>query len=600
MRFLLLIIVLIFSGCIKQTSLFPSDINREKPIPAEWEEQEQVILKDSTTIYSHEGDLIHERVLWNYYPGKRRMPSSRFLTGYSSVSEKPLSIECTAFYPNGKQWTLMPGSAQTYSYQNEETRTIVGGNSKMYSFEIPDFKAGTIVRYKIIRTYKYAEFADAEYFRSSAPTLEKVITIDTNSITPVFNNSEKLKVSQSSLGSNKIYRADTLDAILSGSILRHPEEWFAAVHLTTNSSAAGWNSIGSFYLDLIKDSVVINEPKQVLSKSESLAIIEHTFHDVTSSIRYMLYLDSVSAIVPWKTTSVEAQGVGDCKGMSNLLSYRLREKSIPAGMALVQTEGFQSPANAPSMSNFDHVVVWCVVEDDTLFLDPTNTQSSWYNSAWSLIDRNALIMAPGNSSYRVITPDERFKNDITTESKIMVISKDSIIQKGSVKLSGLSATGLFSLHQEVNYHKDELFNNWFENNFAFTPDSARIEHISFDSVHIQYEQNITSQYAAIDKGGIRLKIPSTFRGRSGYTTYEPEGYYAFIQMNQNDSWELPGNFIDFDPTTIEDKVVTAKTSKQKNIVHRQFKLKQNHAVPYDMMRGYFTAKKKLNKMIIWK
>ena len=153
--------------------------------------------------------------------------------------------------------------------------------------------------------------------------------------------------------------------------------WFDPYNRVIFASKVSWEELAQHILRHYQSSqsmsAEINSFLASIDKGNSQAqkagkIIQH----VQDNIRYLGNENGIYSFKPRHPNEIFNKRSGDCKEKSWLLSSMLNEIGIEAYPALVNTY-LEEKVNTqpPSYESFDHCITCMVIEQDTLFIDPT-------------------------------------------------------------------------------------------------------------------------------------------------------------------------------------------------------------------------------------
>jgi len=142
-----------------------------------------------------------------------------------------------------------------------------------------------------------------------------------------------------------------------------------------------WRSVANWAVDLYPLSTeslppMIDEVARDIRSMENDPFRRATeaLQFVQDSIRYVSIPVGPHSYQPYPVSEIIDRRYGDCKDKSLLLVLLLREMEIPAELVLVDTEeGRLLDHRLPTPSAFDHVVVRAVIDDVSIWMDPTDS-----------------------------------------------------------------------------------------------------------------------------------------------------------------------------------------------------------------------------------
>ena len=142
------------------------------------------------------------------------------------------------------------------------------------------------------------------------------------------------------------------------------------------STTSEWEVLNSWYAS-VSEAVLGENPRtkdlvQMLTegKISHLEKLQSLYSYVVLEIPYQLMGFDYHSSIPQKPDEVLLNRWGDCKDKSHLLIQMLRQVDIDAWPVLVMTRDYGTQLPLPQFE-FDHLITCCVINGDTMFVDPT-------------------------------------------------------------------------------------------------------------------------------------------------------------------------------------------------------------------------------------
>lgn len=559
-------------------------------IPEAWKEEPVVILSDSISLMLRpEGKSNHavrRQVTW-YYVNRRNpnLMEQIVLADFENI-EGPVSVNASAYYPEGKSWNL-PSFAMHRHRSSEEDYPST--NRFITSFTLPRYLEGMLLRLDVTRDYNRPEFLKTEILRGDLPCLAKSLMISTppGSYPRIgLLDPEGLPVDSvrtvNDRGNLFAVSAHHLAKLDGRTMPRNPEAWFAAVHFSLpprGVQSFSWKDLGEDYLASIGESMAMTPEMERLAASvtdkdpDTLAVRVLTL--LRSRLRYHADVDKIHAFVPRPAGEVLSKGYGDCKEMSTLMALLLRRKGVHAGMALVSPPGiFQVLEAYPSLGGFNHMVVWIEVAGKPVrFFDPTVKYGDANDSYFPILDRTALLLEPGKSRLVTVRAVGDFRNRVETRSAIRRdVSGKVWSLEGSIRLDGLCAFQLFPMLEAAKGDESMPFlKTYLKEVFGVQPATCRAaSDPDRSSITIEYGAPFTANYLELDKGGLLVNQPTVYGGEVRYTTLDFEGPRYFTRLDQSDEWRVPPGFGEIKAEALDHAIGKGSWKNERGLLKRTY------------------------------
>jgi len=176
----------------------------------------------------------------------------------------------------------------------------------------------------------------------------------------------------------------------------HPDDDRPDVQLTTFES---WEQIGRWYAALEKDRRMptpeVRAKADELTKGYSTELdkIQALYDYVAKNFRYVSLSLGVGRYQPHASSDVLHNQYGDCKDKHTLLASMLEAEGLHASSVLINSSRKLDP-DVPSPSQFDHVITMLPMGKDEVWMDTTAEVAPFRLLAFSLRDKQALVIPP--------------------------------------------------------------------------------------------------------------------------------------------------------------------------------------------------------------
>ncbi|WP_431134455.1 DUF3857 domain-containing protein [Psychroserpens mesophilus] len=167
--------------------------------------------------------------------------------------------------------------------------------------------------------------------------------------------------------------------------------------------------------------------KSLTSKKDKARAI---FEWVQNNINYIAFGDGYGGFIPTGAASTYETRYGDCKAMSNLLYEMLNHVDIEAYRTWIGSRNKPySYYKVPTTSVDDHMITTAIIENDTIFLDATDSYVP-FGMPSAFIQNKEALMGIDKNNYKIIKVPAQNANksitDITTHMRL---------ENGTVKVS---------------------------------------------------------------------------------------------------------------------------------------------------------------------
>ncbi|HEY9115485.1 MAG TPA: transglutaminase domain-containing protein [Bacteroidales bacterium] len=210
---------------------------------------------------------------------------------------------------------------------------------------------------------------------------------------------------------------------------------------------------------------------------------------VHENIRYIAFEDGIAGFKPSPVEQVLNDKYADCKGMTNLLYFILKDMGFDARRCWIGTDRLAYSYKFPSLASDNHVI--CAVQTDSgfIFIDPTDRYSIIGEPSEYIQSRLIAIENEGNT---IIDSIPAGKFDINGENILSEVSLDSSILNisSSIFYRGVNRKEIqYFIYEVFGSDKQEYLQNIVRKfNSKLTVDTLQFKSIGNGSVfEIQFE-----------------------------------------------------------------------------------------------------------------
>ncbi len=206
-------------------------------------------------------------------------------------------------------------------------------------------------------------------------------------------------------------------------------------------SGSEWSDIGRFAQPMYADNINPTPPSRITPLPDSKPdLVKALYDEVRDDIRYVSISIGTGGWVPHDAETVAEVRYGDCKDMTTLLISRLRQNGIESYPALLMTrdKGW-TDVDFPRRA-FNHVIAVAIVDNDTVWMDPTCDNCEYGQIRWDDEDVPSLIVTDSGGVLRQ-TPAGKPENNKTSRSTSFFLHSDLSLEfETRMEIIGHSAT----------------------------------------------------------------------------------------------------------------------------------------------------------------
>jgi len=256
--------------------------------------------------------------------------------------------------------------------------------------------------------------------------------------------------------------------------------------------------------------------KVTKSKATKREKAEAIFNWVQDNINYVAFEDGLGGFIPRSAASVCTKRYGDCKDMANLLYEMLNHVGVTSYRTWIGTrDRHYSYLEVPTPMVDNHMINTAVIENDTIFLDATDSFVPFGMPSAFTQTKEALLGIDENTYKIIKVPAQK------PEQSISKISSDMHLEDGNLKVHEerlMTGYDKVDFITDYLYTKDDKTDEEFLNtNLALGNNKTKYTNISrknFDNKNtplvLSYDLNIANYAKNIgNKSYINLNIDRT-------------------------------------------------------------------------------------------
>lgn len=180
------------------------------------------------------------------------------------------------------------------------------------------------------------------------------------------------------------------------------------------------NFFGNWYFELANANNFLEPWLQELTDSLTQGLQnEHDitrvlFNYVKRKIKYIDISDGYGAFQPRNPNYILNQKAGDCKDMSNLLHKMLQHKGVESYLAVSATTSHFVDFDWPTLSSGNHLICVAKIEDEYIFLDPTESSCIYPYPSIQTLYRKVFLVGENFTQYLTVEPPTLSKTKLNS------------------------------------------------------------------------------------------------------------------------------------------------------------------------------------------
>jgi tetratricopeptide (TPR) repeat protein len=273
-----------------------------------------------------------------------------------------------------------------------------------------------------------------------------------------------------------------------------------------NDASPTWSSVGSQYLEDIKEKMMAEPQVTALAKQLTKGLITNQ-QKINALAQYIQKTYTYKAIefgrrafIPNKASQIIAHKYGDCKDHALLLYQLLKAVDIQSYLTLVSVDEIVKPG-LPTLDQFDHMIIYIPGDegDKGRFLDTTDKGLDLRIPVPSgLGNKQVLVLNPQNIRLMKIPGCDPESSKVTIQKNIQIINSKEMKVHETVEIVGYSASFMRDYLKSFETSKQK---EWAHRFISYYLDSYDLQDVQIKNLYdnekpllLEFDYNVTEQF----------------------------------------------------------------------------------------------------------
>jgi transglutaminase-like putative cysteine protease len=539
-------------------------------------------------------------------------------------SYQELTIHKINIIRGSEQLNKLPSTVSTIQKEESMDRYLYDGTNTAV-INLKDIRKGDVIEYSFTRKGYNPVFAGHfsrtmyfDYNVAAEKGFQRLLLPSSTKPTVKFFNGE-VAYSAEQIGEATAYSWN-LDHVKSYQYEKNTPGWFEGERSVSITDYTSWAEVATWASELFtltesEKKKITNDILPNFSESDPEKFTLGAIRFVQDEIRYLGFESGLNSHKPHSPVEVYNQRFGDCKDKSFLLSSLLNARGIEAYPILVSTEYRDKLSDkSPSSMYFNHCVVKIILNNKTLYIDPTiSNQGGKLFSIYFPDYKRALVVAPGTTDLEILptsTPSS------TTEEQTVDIEK---IDSNATLTVVTTYTGTEADYQRSEFQRNNLetvqknYLNYYANLYPEIKPLADInlkDNREVNEVIVEEKYDIPNFWKSSEEDGVILcevsaqtlnsyfdVSKSTVQRKTPYALAYPVNYYHNTHINVPEDWSInpvkqhiTSSFYDFN---YEVQINDRKISR-----YFHYETKADH-IPEESIKKFVSDHEKMSNVVVY-
>ena len=211
----------------------------------------------------------------------------------------------------------------------------------------------------------------------------------------------------------------------------------------TSGHQTTWQELGKWYWQLLegRDRLPVEMESQLHQLTDTcqtqIGKIEQLYRLLERTTRYVSIQLGLGGLQPESAADVYRHGMGDCKGLSNLMRAMLKAVGIESFYTIISTENKHLFRNYANVSQLNHAILAVPTDGDTLWLECTNASLPLGYLHDDIAGHDAVVITSEGGRLVTLPEQDKSESRFVTEADVY-LQKDgsaevnlTLLAKGS-------------------------------------------------------------------------------------------------------------------------------------------------------------------------
>ena len=235
----------------------------------------------------------------------------------------------------------------------------------------------------------------------------------------------------------------------------------------TSGHQSTWQELGKWHWQLLegRDHLPVELENQLHQFTDTcqtqIGKIEQLYRLLERTTRYVSIQLGLGGLQPESAADVYRHGMGDCKGLSNLMRAMLKAVGIESFYTIISTENKHLFRDYANVSQLNHAILAVPTDGDTLWLECTDASLPLGYLHDDIAGHDAIVITSEGGRFVTLPEQDKNENRLVTEADVYLQQDGSAEVNITLLAKGSYYQHLAALQSLDNSEKKKMLQRMF-------------------------------------------------------------------------------------------------------------------------------------------